>query len=195
MGGIGSAAPTAGRASSGELLSAIGSAASSAGWLIGSAAAAAANAASSAKDSAKEKLASARESYRQQGAFDTSSLSHLSRSGGSSQGLEGSSDISDLLGGCTLGGGASSAMPPTQPSKPAAPAAAAHVDDWGGDDSWDAAPTAAAPTVPADALPPLPKAAPTHYSGGIGGGVVARRKVAAVKASSDGWDDWGNDNW
>lgn len=198
MGGIGSDAPGAGRSSSGELLSKLGSAATSAGWLLGSAAAAAASAAASAKDSAKEKLASARESYRQpQGAFDTSGLASLSRNGSSGRGVEDSTDISDLLGACGLDRAASSASASAQPLKSAAPAAgaaAARADHWGGDDSWGAAPAITAPTVPADALPPLTKAAPAHYSGGGGGG-VARRKVAAVKASSDGWDDWGNDKW
>mmetsp|Transcript_9083 Transcript_9083/g.19753 ORF Transcript_9083/g.19753 Transcript_9083/m.19753 type:complete len:240 (-) Transcript_9083:292-1011(-) len=191
MGGIGSS-PSSGRESSSSTellssgLSALGSAASSAGWILGSAASSAAAAAAAAK----EKLTSARETVRHPSYGASSNLDHSYRhpSSGSmdAAGIEGSSDISDLLGSLAVEAdrSANSSYTPSVPAPAVAPPPSVTKqppmdDGWGAGD-WGVA-------QPCKQTPP----AIGHHSSG-GGGAVVRRKVAAVKTSSSGWDD---DNW
>jgi len=189
MGGIGSSpiASDRNRSASGELLtsglSALGSAASSAGWLLGSAASSAAAAAVTAKD----KISSARGMIRQPSAFSASDVAHLQHTSGSPSCVEGSSDISDLLGGfereeTAASGHVPSVAPASTPALSSVSDLAPSQNDNRIGDGWGVTP------------PSLPSAAPTlgHFSSGSGSGVVVRRKVAAVKGSSDGWDD---DDW
>jgi hypothetical protein len=179
MGGIGSSpAGGGGGYGFGESLSSIGSNAS---WLLGKAA----DAAGDLKESAKSAAASARERVQER----TNSSSSIGSYGGYGGGdgppgamREGSTDLSDLLGGCDLDAAR------TQPGRsPAAKVGSgrAVADDWG-DDGWGASPVAKAAPPPAapvvTAVAPVAPATPVSvHFGGANGATPNKKKVAAAK--------------
>jgi hypothetical protein len=199
MGGLGSQ-PNAGGSGS-NLLSSVGSGLSSVAGIGAGVAGLGIGLLSAAGGKAKDAVHSARESVQGKASFDMADISHLPKRSG----VEGSTDLSDLLGS-TLDEGP---PPVKEVSAKAPPARAAAFDDAWDEDSWDA------PTKPSSVPQPVVPAAATaeraglaleasqpapsvHYSGGGGGtgGTGRVRKVAAVKAKGDdkSWDDFG-DTW
>lgn len=193
MGGIGSQ-PVSGGGGWG-----LGGSLSSLGGSLSNLAAASLDVASTVKERVKEKVS-------EKVSFDSGrDLAHL-RNGSSNSVVEGSKDLSDLLGGCGFD------APPSSRAMPVTGGGRAVADDGWGDDGWGASvPSGIAPSpVASSALAPKPsmvpapmpsmapaapaKPASTHFGGASGS--TPKKKVAAVKVSKDaGWDDWGDDKW
>ena len=200
MGGVGS------NCSSGGGSWGISDSLSSLGGSLSSLTATVADVASVVKDVAKNKIVSARESVSDKVSFDAMrDLSHLSArgggGGGGGGGMEGSRDLSDLLGGCSVDehrASMPSASPHAAAGGRAAPASNSRPipvgDDFFDDDAWGSTPAKPAAEPVSSSILASP-AAPTsvHFSGAAGA-TPTKRKVAAAKVKSD-WDDWGDDKW
>jgi len=203
MGGIGSGGSGSGGGGWG-----LGGSLSALGGSLSSLAATAVDAASVVKEVAKNKVVNVRESLQEKASFDAGrDLAHLSARG-SGGALEGSKDLSDLLGGCSFDQQDSrpSAAPPAAVSNGFGRSVPAS-NGWDDDDAWGGTPAAskpAKPTFPSDisdgaimaapAAPVAPAAPPSavHFSGATG--ATPKKKVAAVKSDAK-WDDWGDDKW
>jgi len=187
MGGIGSNAAM-GSGGSAEFLSSSASAlgssasaglsslASASSWLIGSAASKAAEVYSTVSE---------KTSYSGTADVGMSFARERNHSCGDHSVLEGSRDLSDLLGGPKDDARPSppqpKATPPAPPPKALPEPPPRMEDDWGA--SWGASSATSAPT-------PTKQVHVTSPSG-----MVGRRKVAAAKADPSSWDDWGDDKW
>ena len=196
MGGIGSQ-PQAAQGSG--WLSSIGSGLGAGLSVAGAGLSVAGDIAHLAKEKAKQKLASAREAGSG-GSFSSSDFSHLAKAGGG--GIEGSRDLSDLLGRVDV-----SDQPPMVSHIPAAvgtkPTSASFgtADGWGDDAGWSSVPAVSMKAAPASPLPQPPMvssslsaSSPSHFSGATS--ATKPKKVAAVKSKNDSsWDDWGDDKW
>ena len=212
MGGIGS--QPQGSASGGLLsggLSKLGSVAGAGLSIAGALASVGAEAVKTAAETAREKVAT-----RASGSsFSAADIAHLSKHGGGGA-MEGSRDLSDLLGTVDVSDGP--APPPVQKASSTPSRAFGSSNDvkaslgssksfgndsWG--DDWDRPAASAPPPKPAMSLataapssglaPASPAASSMHF-----GGVTSAskpKKVAAVKTKGGdaGWDDWGDDKW
>ena len=180
MGGIGSQPASGGGGSWG-----IGEGLSSLGGSLSSLAGATIDVASSVREKVSEKV-------REKVSFDPMrDLGHLKgRTGSANSVVEGSKDISDLLGGCGLSAQhtSASAMPPPAASQQRGARAVAADDGWGDDAGWGCestpAQSTAIATVAAPAAPTMPPAstpAPSVHYSGAASGTPSKKKVAATK--------------